>query len=164
MGRKRKNLARKFGFQAGHTPVNKGKTGNFVKPEDPEPFMRLPHHVFESRVTLDSDNILTVPDIDQSACPPMLLRPRPKSPEPIDEYVDPAVTDPDNHTYKHYVPSLVSILWNATIKKHAFEKKGCDGELDFDSEAAQKWGYAWKERLRCKKCNFVGEFYKLYYE
>jgi hypothetical protein len=36
--------------------------------------------VFESRVTQESDGVLTIFDVDQSPCPPMLLRPRPKSP------------------------------------------------------------------------------------
>lgn len=88
----------------------------------------------------------------------------PKSPELFDEYLEPTVSDPDNHTYKHYVPSLVSVLWNSTIKEHAFEKNAGDGYLDFDSHAAQKWGFAWKERLKCNKCGFVGKFHKLYYE
>jgi hypothetical protein len=54
----------------------------------------------------------------QSPCPPMLLRPRPKSPGVLDDYLESTVSDPDNYTYKHYVPSLVSVLWNSTIKEH----------------------------------------------
>jgi hypothetical protein len=59
----------------------------------------------------------------------MLLRLHPKSSEVLDGYLESTVSDPDNHTYKHYVPSLVSVLWNSTIKEHAIEKNGCDGEL-----------------------------------
>jgi hypothetical protein len=50
---------------------------------------------------------------NQSPCPPMLLRPHPKSPEVLDDYLE---SDPDNHRYKHYVPSLVS-----TKKHHALD-------------------------------------------
>ena len=58
----------------------------------------------------------------------------------------------------------MSVLWNSAIKEHAIEKSGCDGELEFDSIASKKWGFAWKERLKCKKCDFVGQYHKLYYE
>jgi hypothetical protein len=79
--------------------------------------MRLKDAVFESRVTQESDGVLTILDVDQSSCPPMLLRPRPKSPGVLDDYLESTVSDPDNYTYKHYVPSLVSVLWNSTIKE-----------------------------------------------
>ena len=164
MGRKRKNLSKKFGFQKGHTPSNKGKHFNFETKSDPEPLMRLPYHVFESRVTQRSDGVLSIPDVDQTVCPPMVLRPHAKSPDLFDEYLEATVSDPDNHTYKYYVPSLVSVLWNSTIKEHASEKNGCYGDLEFDSHAAIKWGFAWQERLKCKKCDFVGKFHKLYFE
>ena len=164
MARKRKALSKKFGFQKGHIPPAKGKKLKFEPKIEPEPFIRLPYTVFQSRVSHKSSKVFEVPDVEQSACPPMLLRPRPKFPEQIDEYLDPTVPDPDNHTYKHYVPSLVSVMWNSAIKKHAFEYNGCDGDLDFDSHAAQKWGFAWKERLKCVKCGFVGQFHKLFYE
>ena len=59
----------------------------------------------------------------------MLLRLHPKSSEVLDDYLESTVSDPDNHTYKHYVPYLVSVLWNSTIKEHAIERNGCDGEL-----------------------------------
>ena len=101
---------------------------------------------FESRVTQESDGVLTIMDVNQSPCPPMLLRSRPKSREVLDDYLE---SDPDNHTYKHYVPSLVSVLWNSAIKEHAIEKSGCNGELEFDSIAPKKWGFALKERLKC---------------
>ena len=119
--------------------------------------MRLKDAVFESRVTQESDGVLTILDVDQSSCPPMLLRPRPKSPGVLDDYLESTVSDPDNYTYKHYVPSLVSVLWNSTIKEHAIERNSCDGQLEFDSIASKKWGFAWKERLKCKKCDFVGQ-------
>ena len=164
MGKKSKILGKKFGFQKGNIPFHQGKKRNYEKSLEPEPLMRLPHDVFESRVTQTIDNVLTVPDVDQSACPPKLLRPRAKSPELIDEYLESNAPDPDNHTYKHYVPSLVSVLWNSTIKEHKLEKNDCDGYLDFDSHAAKKWGFAWNERLKCNKCGFVGKFHKLYYE
>ena len=83
--------------------------------------MRLKGAVFESRVTQESDGVLTILDVDQSPCPPMLLRPRPKSPGVLNDFLESTVSDPDNHTYKHYVPSLVSVLWNSPPKsvKHS---------------------------------------------
>ena len=44
------------------------------------------------------------------------------------------------------------------------EKTDCNGDLDFDSKAAQQWVFAWKERLKCKKCGFIGKYHKLDYE
>jgi hypothetical protein len=68
------------------------------------------HHNHFSQLHVQSDGVLTILDVDQSPCPPMLLRPRPKSPGVLDDFLESTVSDPDNHTYKHYVPSLVSVL------------------------------------------------------
>jgi hypothetical protein len=70
------------------------------------------------------------------------------SPGVLDDYLESTVSDPDNYTYKHYVPSLVSVLWNSTIKEHAIERNSCDGQLEFDSIASKKW----KEHNVCM-CN-----------
>lgn len=164
MGRKRAGLSKKFGYKKGNIPSNKGKKMAFEAAPEPEPFMRLPHSIYESRVTENGDNVLQVHDVDQSPTSPMLLRPQPKSPELIDEYSNPKVCNPDNHTYKHYVPSLLSVMWNATIKEHILQHPLCNGDLEFDCNAAVKWGFAWKERLKCVKCGFIGKFHKLYYE
>jgi hypothetical protein len=110
--------------------------------------MRLKHGVFESKVTQESDGVLTILDVNQSPCPPMMLRPRPNSPEVLDDYLESTVSDPDNHTYKHYVPSLVSVLWNSPIKDHAIEKTGCDGELEVYSIPSKMWGFAWKKEVK----------------
>lgn len=78
MVRKSALLSKKIGFQKGHYPANKGKLFKFDTAVESEPVIRLPHNVFESRVTQKSDKILTVLDVDQSPCPPMLLRPHPQ--------------------------------------------------------------------------------------
>ncbi|CAG2241819.1 unnamed protein product [Mytilus edulis] len=106
--------------------------------------MRLPYTVFESRVSHKSSKVLEVHDVEQSACPPMLLRPRPKIPEQIDEYLDPTFPDPDNHTYKHYVPSLVSImLRNKGIEVLCPNHAGhCSANLAEDSVIGNETEYA----------------------
>jgi hypothetical protein len=53
--------------------------------------LRLKGAVFESRVTQESDGVLTILDVDQSPCPPMLLRPRPKSPGVLDDFLESTV-------------------------------------------------------------------------
>ena len=114
-------MSKIFGYKEGHTPSHKGKNLDYEQNSSSDPFMRIKHDVFESRVTQESDGVLTVMDVNQSPCPPMLLRPRPKSPEVLDDYLESTASDPDNHTYKHYVPSLVSVLWNSPPKsvKHS---------------------------------------------
>ena len=139
MGSKRRQFSKIFGFKEGNVPSHKGNRLEYQQNSSSEPFMVLKGVVFESRVTQKSDGVLTIIDVDQSPSPPMLLRPRPKSSEVLDDYLESTVSDPDNHTYKHYVPSLVSVLWNSTIKEHAIERNGCDGELEFDSIASKKW-------------------------
>jgi hypothetical protein len=54
--------------------------------------MRLKGAVFESRVTQESDGVLTIFDVDQSPCPPMLLRPRPKSPGVLNDFLESTVS------------------------------------------------------------------------
>ena len=81
MGRRRRQMSNIFGYKEGHTPTYKGKKLDYENNSSSEPLMRLKHGVFESKVTQESDGVLTILDVNQSPCPPMLIRPRPKSPE-----------------------------------------------------------------------------------
>ena len=78
MGRKRRQLSKIFGFKEGNAPSHKGKNLDYEQNSSSDRFMRIKHDVFESRVTQESDGVLTILDVDQSPCPPMLLRPRPR--------------------------------------------------------------------------------------
>jgi hypothetical protein len=74
--------------------------------------------------------LLEIGVVIKPACKPILMVAAflpAKSPGVLNDFLESTVSDPDNHTYKHYVPSLVSVLWNSTIKEHAIERNGCDG-------------------------------------
>ena len=88
MGGKRRHTSKIFGYKKGHTSSHKGKKLDYEQNSSSEPFMRLKHDIFESRVTQDSDEVLTIMDVNQSHCPPMLLRSRLKSPEVLDDYLE----------------------------------------------------------------------------
>jgi hypothetical protein len=68
MGRKRRQLSKIFGFKEGNAPSHKGKKLEYEQNSSSEPFMRLKDAVFESRVTQESDGVLTILDVDQSSC------------------------------------------------------------------------------------------------
>jgi hypothetical protein len=44
---------------------NKGKNLDYEQNSSSEPFMRIKHDVFESRVTQESDGVLTVMDVNK---------------------------------------------------------------------------------------------------
>jgi hypothetical protein len=67
----RRQMSKIFGYKEGHTPSHKGKNLDYEQHSSSEPFMRIKHDVFESRVTQESDGILTVMDVNQSPCPPV---------------------------------------------------------------------------------------------
>jgi hypothetical protein len=50
-----------------------GKKLEYEQNSSSEPFMRLKDAVFESRVTQESDGVLTILDVDQSSCPPIRI-------------------------------------------------------------------------------------------
>jgi hypothetical protein len=54
MGRKRRQTSKIFGYKEGHTPSHKGKNLDYENNSSSEPFMRLKHGVFESKVTQNS--------------------------------------------------------------------------------------------------------------
>ena len=48
-------MSKIFGYKEGHTPSYKGKGLDYEQNSSSEPFMRLKHEIFESRVTQESD-------------------------------------------------------------------------------------------------------------
>jgi hypothetical protein len=73
MGGKRRQMSKIFGYKEGHTPSHKGKNLDYEQNSSSEPFTRIKHDVFESRVTQESDGVLTIVDVNKSPCPPNVV-------------------------------------------------------------------------------------------
>jgi len=154
----------KIGFQAGSSSPLKGKKLSYVPPDEPSKYARMSNEALESRVD-DAQGTLSFKDVDGSVTNVSPLRPLTRQTRLVDQYDTPSDTGihPDLLTNRLYCPYLVQNMFNCEIKAH-FVTDGCPGELNFDAEKPRKWGLGWSERLKCTKCKYVSQYYRLYTE
>ncbi|KAH3862730.1 hypothetical protein DPMN_025703 [Dreissena polymorpha] len=112
-----------------------------------------------------SENILTFCDEDGSETPLKPLRPRVNRACNVDRLNVPASSKvhPDLRTNKICVPALLPTMMSTEKRKHRLHNSKCMGVLVIDGVASMKWGFEWKERMKCTFL-YVGKYYKLYNE
>ncbi|KAH3793725.1 hypothetical protein DPMN_147243 [Dreissena polymorpha] len=128
-------------------------------------YERLERSAFIARIHT-SDNILTFHDVDGSETPVKPLRPRVNRASYVDRFKVSASSKvhPDLRTNKIYVPALLQTMMSTENRKHRLCNSKCRGDLVIDGVASIKWGFGWKERLKCTRCLYVGKHYKLFNE
>ncbi len=164
MGRKRKLLSRKAGFKNGYVPWHAGKSLNYNTEVEVKNVKRLSKSVFDRRVTKNTENVLSVQDISGDAVDMCILRPKSKSPDTVDMYLQNAEQDSSTgrSSNKVYSQRHVESLFNTEIKNHIKYKAECGGDLKFDVENEQQRGVSWRERLICTECDFKSKYHNLY--
>ena len=164
--RKRSQIGRKHGFRTNNVHCYQNQTA-IVVDNQAKRYVRLTKQTFDSRVTYE-DSCLTLYDVDHTQNTNGVLRPNPDSPTLLDEMfdLDDSTTDvhPDLLVHKLYRPLDLQKMFNTEIRKHTVENPTCSGDLNIDAENSRKWGLGWSERLRCSKCAYVSNYYKLYEE
>ena len=156
----------RVGFKHGNTPAHKGKCRGYVKETNVRTrFVRLDKDAFESRI-FDDEGVLTFRDVDNSVTSVSSLRPLNGRVDYVDRYRGSQVSQvhTDLLTNKVYVPALLQSMMAKENKMHRSINEKCRGDLVIDGNASVKWGLGWQERLRCTKCRYVGNHYKLYNE
>lgn len=178
MGRKRTNLSRKHGFKKHHqhspkrkldvTPKTQGRNKTYVSMHGGSgvKYSRLTKKSFDSRISTNTNGVLTFKDVDGSTTDVKPLRPISIEPPLIDEYQSCSSSGqhPDLLTYKLYRLVDLQVMFNTEIKQHVQLRPHCEGDLVFDAANSRKWGLCWTERLRCEKCSYLSKYYKLYEE
>lgn len=164
MGKKSIKKLPKNGFKKGYVPWNAGKKMEFDKVSSPLPISRPTKEEFENRVSLLSDGVMAIFNVDGSTVGSKILRPKVNSMNIVDTYLQPSVQDPDLNTYKLFNQNALQVMINTEIKNHMSYKQGCKGNLQFDTSAQIKWGLAWSERFKCDICDFKSQYHKLYEE
>lgn len=169
MGKKEKSHLKRIGFRKGGASPLKGQKIHFETAQSSAKYVRLSKESFESRIHKSNDGILTFRDVDGSETSAKALRPpddMSKRSKLVDDYTQPvsAEVHPDLLTNKLYQPLALQNMFNTEIKKHMTSEPNCTGELQFDALNSKKWGLCWSERLKCNKCSFISEFYKLFDE
>ena len=55
-------------------------------------------------------------------------------------------------------------MWNSAFMAHRLHNNTCTGCLEWDDDMCKKWGLAWKVVLKCTRCRFKTDEYRLYEE
>lgn len=160
MTRKTSKFAKTHGFKKGNVPWNRGKKFEFITISKKNHLCRLSQSVFDQRVIQSHNGVMKIDNVDGTPVGHILLRPKPKNPDVVDKYLQAANNCIDAGPNKVFNPQLVEKLFTTEIRKH--DKSDCDGHLRFDTENSKQWGCVWRERLKCPKCNFVSNYYRLY--
>lgn len=164
MGRFRKKIGKKYGFSKGYTPWNAGKKIDFEKNSNSKKCTRLPETIYNSRVHKNLNGALTIHQVDGSVVNEKILRPKPGSADIIETYLQPETSRPNADVTKFYTPRHLESMFNAEMRNHKLFKSECDGDLIFDDQNHKQRGLAWIERLKCVKCGFLSNYYKIYNE
>ena len=164
MGRKRKQIGKKYGFGKGYTPWNFGKKMDFEKNSSIQKCSRLTENVYNSRVHKNLNGTLTIHDVDGSIVNQKILRPKPGCPDIVDTYLQTEAPRPNAEINKVYTPIYLEALFNSVWRNHKTFNPECNGDLKFDDENHKQWGLAWRERFKCSDCDFVSQYYKTYKE
>jgi len=167
VSRKQKQRSR-VGFKQGVQGYNKGKCHGFVKESSSRcTYVRLRKTVYDSRINDDSEGVLTFRDVDNSPTNVSPLRPCKDRVGYVDQFRVPSKDSqvhPDLLTNKVYVPALLQSMMAKEYKNHRLRHENCRGDLEIDGYASIKWGLGWQERLKCTKCTYVSQHYKMYHE
>lgn len=134
MPKRRQNLSRKFGFQAGNSPWNKGKNYEFSNDSTDKKSNRLTKKTFNRRVKENHNNVLEIHNVDGTPVARRILRPRPGTPDTVDQYLAEAELNPSCESESPHVfsPWCVEELFNTEIRKHTECHPDCSGFLRFD--------------------------------
>ncbi|KAH3774675.1 hypothetical protein DPMN_176061 [Dreissena polymorpha] len=163
---KRKKNLLNFAYKPGEPSPIKGKKLHYEKRSNSNTtYVRLERSSFEARIACN-DNALTFRDVDGSQTAAKPLRPRANRIRYVDMLRVPAPSKvhPDLLTNKVYVPALLQSMMAFENKKHRLKTAKCKGDLVIDGSASIKWGLGWRERLKCTRCRYVGQHYRLYNE
>ena len=154
------------GFQKGGIPHNKGVRYEAVTPPHVENrYLRLTHEQYEMAASGRIYEREAPTTNEHAVTHTMLLRPRGERARTLVTDTQDAINqDAEMDTYRIWHPKLTANLWNSAIDGHRLFKKTCRGSLLWDAAGEQKWGLAWRERLKCDTCDYTSPTHKLYKE
>ena len=145
-------------FQKGHshhptvkTEVVYGEPG----PSTTTKYMRLPFDQMEMATAG------YIPENAEAGKDVRLLRPtaaRKTSLEEAQDLQDSTLLD----SYRLWHMEKTVNMFNECFRQHQTRSPTCRGHLKVDTTAEKKWGLVWSERLKCDKCTYVSDIYRLY--
>ena len=94
----------------------------------------------------------------------MILPPSLEKPSLTDNMLLSTNNENTMETYRFVHLGKTATIFYESYAGHRLLKTTCNGMLEFDMTYDMQWGFAWRERLTCKKCGFVGEEFNLYEE
>ena len=94
----------------------------------------------------------------------MILRPKGKDPQMIDNYTSVAAGSSEAESYRVLHNRRTSDLWNMAFQDHKKKIPTCNARLDWDYSKQEKRGLAWISCLRCSNCGYQSPRKKLYEE
>ena len=94
----------------------------------------------------------------------MILRPSTEKPSLTDSILLSTNNENTKETYRVLHLGKTATMFHDSYAGHSLWRSTCNGKLEFDMTYDIQWGFAWRERLLCKMCGFVGEKFNLYDE
>ena len=92
----------------------------------------------------------------------IILQPSPEKPSLTDNMLLSTNNENTMETYRVLHLRKTATMFHESYAGHRLWKPTCNGMLEFDMTYDMQLGFAWRERLACKKCGFVGEKLNLY--
>ena len=120
---------------------------------------------YRSIISEDSkSSVLLCGATDKKVPQTMILRPSSEKPSLTDSILKSANMENTMETYRILHLGKTATMFYDSYAGHSLWRSTCNGKLEFDMKYDIQWGFAWRERLFCKMCGFVGEKFNLYEE
>lgn len=167
MGKRKLRWLSHFQYKKGNKPHNKDCKGHDsdVQADKRPPVERLTCDTFQEMVTTTHNGgTMHIYDAEGRDSNMMILRPRGKRVQALDEYLSVGAGSPESDSYRLLHNKKTAELWNTAFKDHLDKIPTCTGSLDWDYSREQKRGLAWITSLRCSTCGYKSPPHKLYQE
>ncbi len=131
----------------------------------PVPWTRLSKDDYDAVVTPSGSTVgVRILDSEGTPADVRLLRPaRAALGGAVNPGTEPCCSDSEVHGYRIIHMSKCAEMWNACFKEHA-SLGTCGGNLQYDTSREVKVGLAWREALKCDRCGYHSDVFKLYQE
>ena len=153
-------------FQRGHVPYYRrqrhGSPATGMAEEKSEKkWQRIPKNIFADVVHQTEDGRITTHDVHGQPTDTHFLRPGPREQTVLEKLQEAVHSDPDLQSYRVFHMQKIQELYKEAMTDH-FPPLPCGGHLIWDMNGEQKWGFSWRERLKCSKCDYKSRTHHLY--
>lgn len=137
-----------------------GQSQGSTKPNTPTErcVRRLTRDEYDLVVRSGRNGEMVLPDADGNSTGVRILRPKPARPDATTQYLE----GTGEGEYRIYQKDKYESMWNAITREHMVRNECNDPTFTVNYE--EKRGLCWIQSMRCIRCDYISEKYKLYDE